>query len=55
MGEGVAMTDSTKIKVGICLVVAECILLIMTLGFKAVMDAQAERHGIATIINQAGE
>ena len=48
------MTDSTKIKVGICLVVAECILLIMTLGFKAVMDYNADRAGIATIIEKAG-
>lgn len=48
------MTDTQKLRIAFVLVVAEIILLAMTLGFKAAMDIQAERHGIATIIEKAG-
>ena len=48
------MTDSQKLRIAFALVAAEIILLVMTIGFKAAMDIQAERHGIATIIEKAG-
>lgn len=47
------MTDSQKIKLGFILLAAQCILLVMTLGFKACLDHQAERAGIASIITEA--
>lgn len=48
------MTDTKKIRIAFVLVVAEIILLAMTIGFKAVMDYNADRAGIATIIEKAG-
>ena len=48
------MTDS-QIKIGFCLLIAQCILLVMTLGFKGMMDAQAHRNGIDAIIMEAGK
>jgi hypothetical protein len=48
------MTDSQKIRIGICLVIAQCILLAMTFGFRACLDHQAERAGISAIITEAG-
>jgi hypothetical protein len=47
------MTDAQKIKLGFILLAAQCILLVMTLGFKACLDHQAERAGIAAIITEA--
>jgi len=47
------MSDAQKIKIGICLVIAQCILLAMTMAFKATMDHQAEKAGIAGIIMEA--
>lgn len=47
------MNDTQKIKVGIALLIAQCLLLAMTFGFHAAMDAQAERAGIADIIREA--
>ena len=49
------MTDSQKIRIAVILIIAEAIMLAMTLGFKTIMDIQAERHGISTIIENAGE
>ena len=50
-----AMNDAQKLRIAFVLVVAQCFLFVMTLGFKAVMDVQAERHGISHIIEQAGK
>lgn len=47
------MSDAQKIKIGICLVIAQCIMLAMTMAFKATMDHQAERAGISQIIQEA--
>ena len=49
------MTDAQKIRIGILLVVAQCILLAMTFCFKANMDSAAERAGISQIIQEAGK
>jgi len=48
------MTDSQKLRIAFVLVLAEIVLLAMTLGFKAVMDVQAQRAGIDVIIKEAG-
>jgi len=47
------MTDTQKIRIGIAVIIAQCILLAITLGFHAAMDRQAEQDGIATIIEEA--
>lgn len=47
------MTDAQKIKLGIALVIAQICLLALTLGFRACLDHQAERAGIASIIQEA--
>jgi hypothetical protein len=54
MEEG-KMSDAQKIKIGICLVIAQIVLLAMTMGFRACLDHQAERAGIASIIQEAGK
>ena len=41
------------IKIGMVLLLAQVILLAMTLGFKACLDHQAERAGLASIIQEA--
>jgi hypothetical protein len=47
--------NAQHIKIGFCLVIAQVILLAMTLGFKACLDHQAERAGISQIIMEAGK
>lgn len=49
------MSDAQKIKIGICLVIAQVILLAMTMGFRACLDHQAERAGISQIIQEASK
>lgn len=49
------MTDAQKIKLGIALVIAQFCLLALTMGFNALMDHQAERAGIASIIQEASK
>ena len=43
-----------QIRIGLALLAAQIILLAMTYGFHAGMDARAERDGIAGIIQEAG-
>ena len=47
------MSDTQKIKIGVCLLIAQIILLGMTFGFRACLDHQAEKAGIAGIIMEA--
>lgn len=47
--------DAKLIRMGICVIIAQCILLAMTLGFNASMDRQAEKAGIYEIINNGGK
>ena len=47
------MTNS-HIKIGMALLLAQVVLLGMTMAFHAGMDRSAERAGIATIIEEAG-
>jgi hypothetical protein len=47
------MTDSQKLKIGVALLVVQLCLVALTMGFKATMDHQAERAGIAAIIQEA--
>ena len=42
------------IKIGMVLLLAQIILLAMTMAFHAGMDRSAERAGISTIIQEAG-
>lgn len=49
------MTDAQKIRIGIAVIIAQCILLALTLGFHASMDRQAGRDGIATIIQEVSK
>ena len=46
------MTESQKLKIGVVLVVVQLCLLALTLGFKTGMDCQAEKAGIAGIIEE---
>ena len=48
------MNDTQKIKLGCVLLLAQIVMLAMTLGFNGLLDKQAERDGIYTIIEQAG-
>lgn len=48
------MADTQKIKLGIMLLIAQIVMLAMTLGFNGLLDKQAEQDGIYTIIEQAG-
>lgn len=45
---------TAQIKLGCLLLLAQVIMLAMTLGFGSLMDKQAEQDGIYTIIEQAG-
>lgn len=45
------MTNS-QIKVGFILLSAQIVMLAMTLGFSSLLDRQAERDGIYTIITE---
>ena len=45
---------SSQIKLGFILLAAQIVMLAMTLGFSGLLDRQAERDGIYTIIEQAG-
>jgi hypothetical protein len=44
------MTDTQKIKLGFLLLAMQIVMLAMTLGFSSLLDRQAERDGIYTII-----
>ena len=44
---------ASQIKMGIAIILAQLILLGMTLGFNAQLDRQAQADGIATIIERA--
>ena len=46
--------NKAQFKLGICLLAAQLVLLLLTLGFHSGMDAQAETAGIAGIIQEAG-
>ena len=48
------MSTSQQIRIGVCLLLAQVILLAMTMAFHAGIDRSAERAGIATIITEAG-
>lgn len=43
-----------QIRIGLVILAAQIIMLAMTYGFHAGMDARAERDGISTIIQEAG-
>ena len=47
------MTDTQKIRIGIAVIIAQCILLAITFGFHVSMDRQADQDGISTIIKEA--
>jgi hypothetical protein len=42
-----------QIKFGIVLLIAQLLMLAMTLGFNSLLDRQAAQDGIATIIQEA--
>ena len=44
---------AAQIKIGIAVIIAQCILLAITLGFHTGMDRQAEEAGISHIIREA--
>lgn len=43
-----------QIKLGCLLLIAQLLMLAMTLGFSGLLDRQAQADGIATIITEAG-
>ena len=43
-----------NLKLGFMLLVAQVIMLGMTLGFNTLLDKQAQNDGIASIITEAG-
>ena len=45
---------ASQIKMGLAIIIAQLILLGMTLGFQSSMDRSAERDGLSTIITEAG-
>jgi hypothetical protein len=47
---GKSMNDTQKIKIGCVLLLTQIVMLAMTLGFSSLLDRQAERDGIYTII-----
>lgn len=46
------MADTQKIKLGLLLLVAQVVMLAMTLGFGSLLDRQAQSDGIYTIITE---
>ena len=46
---------ASQIKAGIAVILAQLILLGMTLGFQSSMDRQAQADGISIIIERAGK
>jgi hypothetical protein len=48
------MNDTKKIKLGFILLAAQIVMLFVTLGFSGLLDREAERYGVYTIIEQAG-
>ena len=44
---------SSQIKLGCLLLIAQLLMLAMTLGFHSLLDRQAAQDGIATIITEA--
>ena len=45
---------SSQIRIGIVVIIAQLVLLGMTLSFNSAMDRAAERDGIHQIIQEAG-
>ena len=45
---------AAQIKFGVALLIAQLILLAMTMAFHSDMDARAERAGLTEIIQEAG-
>ena len=43
----------TQLRMSIAVIIAQCILLAMTIGFNASMDRAAEQAGLTAIINEA--
>jgi hypothetical protein len=44
-----------QIKLGLLLLVAQVVMLAMTLGFNGLLDKQAQNDGIYTIIENGGK
>ena len=46
---------SSHIRIGFCLLLAQIVLLALTMGFHGMMDRSAERAGLNAIIQEAAK